>query len=191
MGLTLVTAPTVLPVSYADAKAHLRLPDDTESVLVSALLDAARRKVEDDTGRALMTQTWDLTLDAFPRDGIAMPREPLASVTSVKVTGVAGVQSTLASTVYQVNLAACPPSITLADGQSWPSDLRANQAIVVRFVAGYGTKESDVPEPIRLAVLQLVAQWYAVRMAAGAPVPPPWMGYDALIAPYRVRWGIG
>lgn len=190
-GKALSAAPVVQAVGYDDAKAFLRLPDDTEASIISSLLTAAEAKVQEDTGRLLTTQTWDLTLDAFPYGcEIEMPFAPLLSVTSVTTTNVAGVSSVFSATNYRVDIASFAPRIVLADSASWPSDLRMAQAVVIRAVFGYGATTASVPEPLRLAILQLVAQWYAVRTAAGAPIPPPWMGYSALIAPYRFSWGI-
>ncbi len=54
--------------------------------------------------------------------------------------------------------------------------------------AGYGTTASDVPEPLKQAIRQLLAHWYENR-GAGPPdesalrVPAT---VAALIAPYRV-----
>ena len=187
----LYSGPSEAAVSFADARDFLRLPDDGEAVIVSDLITAATAKVESDTGRLLCTQTWDLYCDAFPKglDPIELPLQPLQSVTSIQVTSLAGVQSTLATSVYQVDAVSIPPRITLADGQCWPTDLRATHGIVIRVVVGYAS--GSIPAPLALAIKQLVSQWYAVRTAAGAPLPPPWMGYDALIAPYRCTWGIG
>lgn len=185
----IVTPPTISAVDYADIRAHLRLPDDTEAALVTSMIEAAVAKVETDTGRKLMAQTWDYSTDAFPEDGVlVLPWMPLSSVTSITTTSLAGVSSVVSSSVYQVDTVSIPPRIGLADDQSWPSDLRAINGVVVRAVVGCATAAA-VPEPLKLAVKMLVAQWYAARTASGAPLPPPWMGYDAVIAPYRTSFG--
>jgi len=185
--MALATAPAVEPLTYAEAKLWLRLPDDTDETLVTSLIAEARAKVEQDTGLRLITQAWDVSGDAFPEDGICLPVEPLLSVTSLKVTSVAGVQSTVASTVYQVDTAHSPPRILLADGQSWPSDIRLAQGIVARVSVGYGAAKSAIPGPLINACRQLVSMWYtASRMGQGV-LPPKWAGYDDAIAPYRRR----
>src|ERR1051325_11329554 len=99
MALTLSTAPTVEPVSLDEAKGQVRVELDfhSDDALILGLIAAARRLAEVFCGRAFLTQTWDLTLDAFPsgwgprwpatlggRDAIRLPRPPLQSVSYVK-----------------------------------------------------------------------------------------------------------
>ena len=65
-GLTLVTAPASEPVSLAEAKAHLRIEAADDDSLIGALITAARQSAEAHMRRALMSQTWRLSLDRFP-----------------------------------------------------------------------------------------------------------------------------
>jgi len=180
----LATAPTVEPLSSAEAKTWLRLENDNEELLIAQLIADARQKVEQDTGRKLITQAWDVCFDAFPDDAIYLPIEPLLSVTTLKVTSVAGVQSTVASTVYQVDAAGSPPRILLADGQSWPADIRLYQGIVARVSIGYGPSGASVPGLLINAMRQLVSMWYVASRAGQGVLPPRWAGYDATIEPY-------
>lgn len=66
MGLVLITPPAVEPVCLADVKAFLRIEDDTEDQIITDLITAAREYLENRTGRAFITQTWQLTDDGFP-----------------------------------------------------------------------------------------------------------------------------
>lgn len=182
--MALATAPAAEPILFAAAKTFLGLQDSAEQTYVEALITAARMKVETDTGRKLITQAWDLYADRFPEDAIVVPSAPLASVTSIKATSTAGVQSTIATSVYQVDTASTPPRILLADSQSWPGDLRAYQAVVVRLSLGYGASGSYVPSPLLRAMEQLLAHWWRYQVAPTSPLLPKWFGYDALIAPY-------
>jgi uncharacterized phiE125 gp8 family phage protein len=185
-GLKLATDPAVEPLTYAQAKAWLRLPDDTDKTFVEALIASARHRVEQDTGRVLITQAWDLSLDEFPSDAIYVPVEPLISVTSIKTTTLAGVESTLAAANYQVDTISAPPRILLADAGTWPSDIRAASGIVIRLSCGYGAAASAVPPPLIRAMEQLIAHWYLHRSSTIAtPLAPPFQ-YTALIQPYRL-----
>lgn len=184
--LALVTAPTIEPLTYEEAKAFLRLPDNTDEAWVSSLVMAARMKVEQDTGLMLLTQTWDLKLDVFPSDAIRPPCCPLQSVTSITTTSAGGVPSVLSAANYQVDIASWPPRIVLSDSGSWPGDLRGTQGIAIRLVAGYASAQL-LPEPLKVAVQQILAVYYQQRTSAGPGLlPPRWLGYDALIAPYRL-----
>ena len=186
------SAPSAEPLTYSEAKSWLRLPDDTDQTLVTAMIGTARRKVEEDTGRKLITQAWDYYLDAFPADALVIPTGPVASVTSIKTTTAAGVESTLAATNYQLVTGGDFgfSSIVLSDSGEWPSDLRAHQAIVIRLSLGYGSAGSNVPGPLVDAMRQLLTMWYGTARNQNGLVPPKWVGYDELIRPYRFG-GIG
>lgn len=63
------TAPSVEPVSLIEAKAHLRVDVTDDDGYISALIVAARQAAETITRRALITQSWAVTLDQFPAPG--------------------------------------------------------------------------------------------------------------------------
>lgn len=183
--LTLVTAPSVEPLTYAKVKARLRLPSDDDEAVILDLIKAAKTTVEQDTGLMLLTQTWDLVFDAFPSDAIRPPCCPLQSVTSIKTTSVAGVESTLGSTNYRVDVASWPPRIVLSDTGAWPTDLRSTQAVTIRCIAGY-TSPGQVPAPLIEAMHYLIEANYKLRSGMAWIAPPKWVGYDRLLAPYRL-----
>lgn len=67
MGLSLVTAPARDPVSVDEVKTHCRITQDLEDGLIAGYILAARQHIETWTRRALMTQSWRLTIDyAWP-----------------------------------------------------------------------------------------------------------------------------
>lgn len=66
MGLRLTQAPTVEPVTLAEAKLHLRVDFADDDALITMLISAARAHAENVCRRAFVTQKWDLFLDAFP-----------------------------------------------------------------------------------------------------------------------------
>ena len=63
----------------------------------------------------------------------------------------------------------------------------AFNGIEIDLTAGYGPDGEDVPAPLRMAILQLVAQWHETRepVAFGAVAEVP-ASVAALTAPYRV-----
>ena len=62
----LTTPPLAEPLALADAKAHLRVTSSDEDAMISTLIIAARRHVEQATGLALITQGWSVFLDRWP-----------------------------------------------------------------------------------------------------------------------------
>jgi uncharacterized phiE125 gp8 family phage protein len=161
--LKLYTAPTEEPVTTAEAKLHLRVSHSDEDTHIARLVAAARRRCETETRRALVTQTWDLTLQDWPCDDrIILPLPPAQSITSITYVDSDGVTQTIASSVYKLS-AGTPGIISLKDDQSWPSGLRDEaDPITVRFVAGYGAA-STVPESLKAGILMLVGTLYENR----------------------------
>ena len=67
MGLRQTTPPAVEPLSLIEAKAHLRLDIPDDDALILGLISAARYAAENLCRRVMVTQSWELTLDGFPR----------------------------------------------------------------------------------------------------------------------------
>lgn len=192
MSLILATAPAVLPISLVEAKAHLRIDDEDSDAIVAALLEAARQHLDGRDGllgRALITQTWDLKLDCFPAK-IRLPLPPFQSVTSITYTDAAGDEQTLDAAEYQVVGVGGQGHIVPAYNHTWPATRYVPESVTVRFVAGYGDDPSDVPEPVRHAILLLVGHLFENREAVSVTqmheLP---MAVESLITPYRV-WSL-
>ena len=166
---TLVTAPAVEPVTLADVKLHLRITGSAEDSTLALYVQMAREAVEQECWRALLPQTWDLFLSAWPLDGIVhIPRPPLQSVTHLRYTDADGVQATYSANNYLVDTASEPGRLVLAPSCTWPSvTLTTANPIVLRFVAGY-TNAASVPAVIRAAILLGVGDIYANREAAAS-----------------------
>lgn len=131
-------------------------------VRLSLTIGAARRVAESHAKRALINQTWDHALDAFP-ETIVLPLAPVQSVTQITYVDGAGATQTLSSSVYQVDAISEPARIRTAPGQSWPATQARMNAVTVRFVAGYGSAASTVPEDLTAAVKLLAADLYVRR----------------------------
>lgn len=164
-GLSLYTA-SAEPLGVDEAKAHLRVAADVtdEDAHIQSLVRAARELIEKHTGKALLTQTWELRLDAFPACGeIRLPRPPLASVSSITYVDTAGSSQTWSSAEYQVDIYEEPGRIRPAYGYNWPSTRSQMNAVTVRYVAGYATAGDARLEPYRAAIKILVAEMYESR----------------------------
>ena len=181
MSLTLITPPAAEPVTLAEAKAHLKLDTADDDVLIASLIVAARARAEWHTGRAFVTQSWTLHLDAWPADGIVeIPLPPLQSVTSVTTYALDDTARLLGSSTYQVDAAS--GRLTLKSGVTPPTDLRAMNAVEIAFTAGYGAT-SAVPAPVKQAILQTVADLYVHR---GDETQIVSQTAQVLLAPYRI-----
>lgn len=164
MSRKLITPPAAEPILLADAKLHLKAPaSTTEDTLITLMIATAREEVENEIGRALITQTWEKYLDAFP-EGIKLFYPPFISLTSITYVDTAGSNQTLASTEYAVDDKQEPAWIVPAYGKYWP-DTRSDtiNAVTVRFVCGYGAAGTSVPSSIRNWMLLRISDMYINR----------------------------
>jgi len=191
--LNLITAPVIEPISLLEAKNHLRLmPDDEvpeESILSFILV--AREKTENETRRALITQTWEAVSRAFPWSSdcpIELELPPLQSVISVKYIDTDGVEQTWDSSLYQVNTKSTPGFIIPVNGESYPETDDVINAVTIEFIAGYGDDAEDVPSPLRHAMKLIIGELYVRREEAivGAAITTVPLSASNLMSPYTI-----
>lgn len=205
-------APTVEPVTAAELRTHLRetatgLPDSE----ANAFIAEARTWIEQQTNIAMTTQTWLVAMDRWPsareewwdgvRQGsrselygpqsysdITLPRYPLQNVSGVNVYDEDGNATAVSvATVFDVDTYSTPGRMNLKRGQTWPIALRANNAIEVTYVSGYGDTAADVPAPLAGAVKRLAAHLYAHR-GDGCEMDDAWnkSGAKSMIDSYKL-----
>lgn len=183
--LNRTAAPAEYPVSVAHAKEHLRIEasQTADDQLILRYIAAATDWVEKETNRALVTQTWALRLDDFPRCGgargryIELPKPPGVSVTSITYVDSAGVTQTLATDRYIALADDWQPFVCEAYGATWPTVRAQPGAVTVTYVAGY----DEVPDALKAAIWMHVqgqhdnlpaADWQALERAIRNMVLP-------------------
>ena len=182
------TAPAVEPVTADELRTHLREESETlPDAEAEALIKGARQWIEDKVGVAFITQTWVLTMDRWPsgrnawwdgvREGhiniidnsghlidVEIPRWPMQSISGINVYDEDGdATAVTVADVFDVDTSSIPARISLQRGATWPIALRANNAIEITYVSGYGDAASDIPHPLKRAVKQLAAALYTNR----------------------------
>jgi uncharacterized phiE125 gp8 family phage protein len=201
MSLTRVTAPAVSPVSLQQAKDHLRISHSDDDAKVQFCIDAATAYVDAEDGflgRCLVTQTWLLTLDAFPLDEIKIPLPPLQGVVSVSYDDPNGNGQTILQGDYYVDVAKEPGWVVPLD--TWPTTLEAINAVRIIFNAGYpATSDSppdlraNIPASIRQAMLLMIGSYFENRLdelvANVEKFPFPFASQN-LLRPLRVQLGM-
>ena len=156
------TLPALEPVTLTEAKLHLRVDITADDDLITELIKSARIWCEGFQNRAYITQSITARLDTFS-DTMEMPQPRLISVTSIKYTDTAGVEQTVAASVYNADITSEPGLITLAYEQSWPNIRTIHHAIEIIYTAGYGAAASDVPEHVKSAMKLLIGHLYENR----------------------------
>lgn len=159
---SVITAPTVEPLTLAEVKTHLRVNNTLENDLITALITAARQWVEGYTMRPLMTQTLQANYDELNSLEILLNKFPIQSITSVKYIDTNGTEQTVNSSTYETDLISPIGRILLT---SIPSYKKTLNAIKIRFVAGY-TSADLVPKTYRSAMLLLIAHLYENKQQA-------------------------
>lgn len=182
MSLQLISPPAIEPVALADAKAHLKVDTGDDDALIAALVSAARIRAEWATRRAFITQSWVQWRDAWPRQPFEIPLPPLQSLTSITAYDLDDTANVLDPALYRVDASAAPARVAWKETTLAPTNLRTFNALAIAFTAGYGAAATDVPEPIRRAMLMIVADLYTHR-GDDAPTPASAL---ALLESYRV-----
>jgi uncharacterized phiE125 gp8 family phage protein len=189
--LRLIAAPTVEPISLAEAKLHLRVDSNAEDTLITEQIKVARQQVENILQRALVTQTWELVMDKFPNSTtIKIPLPPLQSVSSITYIDQDGASTVYSSVSYLVDTYNQPGRIRLRLNLSWPSVyLQELNAVRIQFVAGYGAAAA-VPEWAKAAIKLLLGDLYENReqtlVAPGIVMANLPTGVMDLLWPHRV-----
>jgi len=186
VGVSLLTAPALEPVSLAEAKAHLRLEDNEEDELIAGLIVAARQYCEGFTRRALISQEWRLVLDGLPRGAVGLPRPPLIAVDALRLRDGEGGAEIVDPARYRVDTASEPGRL-LVTGMADPPG-RELGGVEIDFTAGFGAAASDVPAGIRQAIKLIAAHWFENRELVAAEqrraVVP--VAVAGLLQPWRV-----
>jgi len=186
-GLIQVVPPALEPVTLDEVKDYLRVETADEDTVLTRLVAAARHLAERTTGRALVTQSWRLTLDRWPGPRvIELPLPPLQSVDAVIVIDDAEAETVWPASNTVADTGTEPGRLALRDGVAPPLPGRDIGGLAVDFTAGYGAQPTDVPEALRQAMIRLAAHWFEHRDGpeTGRGVVPA--DIEALLAPCRV-----
>lgn len=160
-----VVSPAVLPVTIDELRRDLRLgssaaetPDDARALAAAA---RATERLETYLGRALITQTWEITAAAFPVAPWRLPVPPFRSLDLVEIVTPSGATVPLDLATDVVARVAGLYGYVLPVGATWP-DLATGRpdAVRLRWTCGYGDTPAMVPEPLRGAASYLTLYWH-------------------------------
>lgn len=183
LDLVLTQAPTVKPLDLETVKQHLRYEAEDQDQKISDIIDTVTQALDGYAGflgRCLVQQQWTLYLDHFPWRGwehqhhlggprsITLPLSPLISVDSVTYSDPTGAAQTLDPSTYVVRTGP-RAEIALTVGASWPDTNRNPRNVAIAFKAGFAAGSpplaTDVPAPIRSAMLLMAGDLFDNREA--------------------------
>lgn len=192
MSLDLLDPPEVQPVTLDEMKAHLGVTTDIDDALIENLIGTATARLDGPRGllgKCLITQSWALTLDAFPRTSITLPLAPTQSVDAISYVDRDGATQPWPEDDYAVvRLGDHDDAAYVLPLTSFPITKDRPEAVSITFTAGFGDEPEHVPAPIRQAIKMHVAHLYENREATYlgqggfAPVP---FAVDELLSSYR------
>lgn len=191
MALRRITPATALPVSLATSKLHLKVEHSADDALITSMILAAASGAEQRLNRALMTQTWQLIVDAFPAAEFKLERPKVQAITSITYIDPAGTQQTLGADAYTLDADLLPGWVLPTLGTSWPATREQANAVRVTFTCGYGSDPSVVPADVSAWLLLQVGALYRNReaFAQGVSVADlPGRFHDALLDAERLYW---
>ena len=181
----LTSAPAVEIVTVDELKTFARIDGSDEDTLLLAFITSVREAIEAYTWRAMIEQSWRMSLDWWPSDVVELPRAPLISLDSVKTIDADGTETTYSSDNYYVVTDAEPGRIVLKNGVETPSnDDRYNSGFRINFTCGYGSTASYVPETIQTAIKLWATAVYETRAMTAEPPPD----VKPMLRSYRMVW---
>lgn len=153
------------PVDLEDVRNWLNFTGSMseEDPVLEDLIASVRDRLEDQTnGRAFITQTWELWLDAEEAAEEIFPHiVPLLSVTSIYTYDSNDQETLIASGSYSVRTGE-DPRIALNSGETW-GGLRDYQAVKITLEAGYGPSPADIPPRIRELFYGIIQHGYSTK----------------------------
>jgi uncharacterized phiE125 gp8 family phage protein len=182
----LVVAPTIEPVSLEAALKHCRIDSHDDDIYVQSLVTLARETIEAECWCSMLQQTWHYWWDRFEWD-MYIPRPPLIQSNFLKYLApqaTNNVWTVCPTTVYELSWHRQIPFYRIQYLQTWPVTRGYRDDVMCEVVTGYGANPSDVPLPLRQAILLLVAHLYANRGEVPAALP---QAIDRLIGNYRFK----
>lgn len=178
---TMPEPPARSPLGWPKRKNYPRIAGDGQDGLVGELIAAARSRVEELSGVAMITRSLRLTLDWWPqgtadRRWMPLPVRPSGALNAGRIYNGAGVASDVTSRfTFPAGRAA---KLMWTDGAFlWPG-LRAG-GIEIDYAAGFGDTPQDVAEGLRLA-----AYAYNARDPETIAGPLP-VDVAGLLSPWR------
>ena len=178
--------PVALPVTLERAKQHIYVDHDDDDDLISSLIAVATDNLDGYTGhlgRCVVDQVWSQTFPCFSRN-LELRLGDLIEVTSVTYFDDNNqVQNLPLDNVS--NIRDCGRDYVLFDGDM-PSTKPRYDAVKITYRAGW--IETEVPAPIKQAILLMVGHLYenreAVTHSKEAKELP--LGIDRFLSQYRI-----
>ena len=149
-------------LTTAEAKTHLKVDTSADDTYIDNLVSAATESAQIFTNRYFINTTITQHGDQWA-DIATLFKSPVSSTLHIKYYDNDNTIQTLATSVYLTDLTHNPARVGLKPEQSFPDLADRISAVQCKYVVGYGSAASDVPEGIREAVLLTIGNLYENR----------------------------
>jgi uncharacterized phiE125 gp8 family phage protein len=186
MDVAVIEAPVLPVVTWEEAKAQLSLSSDDRQTEIEAMIAAATQALDGPAGwlgRCLMQQTLELRLDEFPAGEILLPYPPVAEIEAIVYVDTNGAEQEAALNSYRLLGAGSRWRLAPVYGAAWPSARAENEAVRIRYRAGYESAE-DVPAPIRQAIILMTGRLLSMNR------PDPLLRRDTVEGVGSQEWDV-
>ncbi len=170
MSLQVLVPPVQDPVSLAETKLFLQLDADNEDALVLDLIRTATELVERRTGKSLISRTLRQSVFEWPKNGVfSLQSRPMVQVLQIQHVNDQN-EVTLVdpgeyyTDVGQARIIALPTFPQIGAGQP-------TRKLQIDFVAGYGLDNSQIPAPLRMALLIIIKDIFEREPGVETPMP--------------------
>lgn len=141
----------------------------------------ARKVAEEYTARGFLEQIWVQTAGREEvTGGIALLRSPFKEFVKVETQDSEGNWTTVSDTAYYIKSDTEPAEVKF---RSLDGDV---ETLKIEFRTGY-SNTAEIPEPLKLAILRLIAYYYENRGDAESFKHIP-DDVKTLLNPFRVVW---
>ena len=179
----LENAVTKWPVLLADLRAFLKINNNREDDLLKALIESATGDAEAYSKKDFITKDYITYRDIFGDFGekplsvgypavvpynfnsaapIVLRKSPLVSITEISYL-LNDVVTVLDDSTYRIVKKSAYSQIIPTGGLYWPTADFTQQAITIKFKAGYGLDSKQTPADIKTAIMQIAANYYVNR----------------------------
>ena len=144
-------AATTLPISVADAKAHLGVTNSTQDSLIEDLVWGGVKSFEKRANVCLSAQTWKAFL-CKGYEFIELWKYPITGISTIQYYDDDNALQTLSTDDYFSNVyggsLGFEPRQTVITVEDIPSTYKRDDAFIITFPAGYSTIDYDVKQAV-------------------------------------------
>ena len=159
MTIELISASAQLPILLSEVRDFLKISHQDEDALLASYIRAATGVCENFTGRKLIKQQWQLSLNDWREEVVTLPLSPVLSIDNIEVWD-GSIFQVIDPAHYLLDNTSFQARILPSPTYQWPDPQIEVGGIKILVSAGFGDDQNTVPHDIRLGIMHWVAAAY-------------------------------